>query len=67
MGTPTVSKCSNHAVLFRGVEVTSALGLVLDVQLRGCAADALSAMELVNDALQEVRFCFFKFYCSMLK
>jgi hypothetical protein len=57
MGTPIVGKCSNHAVFFfgGGVEVTSALALVLDVQLRGGAADSQSAMELVSDALQEVR------------
>jgi hypothetical protein len=40
---------------FGGVEVTSALAVVLDVQLRGCAADAHSALELVGDALQEMR------------
>jgi hypothetical protein len=36
-------------------EYASALALALDVHLRGETADAQSALELLNDALQEVR------------
>jgi hypothetical protein len=48
-------------------EYASALVLVLDVHLRRETVDAQSALELVNDALQQVRFCILNLYCSMLK